>query len=118
MHMVLLIDDEPAMGSLVESWISDMGMRLKQVSGLEEALLAAEHETPDAVLLDLALGDEDGLAILPDLMAAPALADVPVIAFSVHNSREREAFEKGVEAFVAKPFRSSDLRNALAEVIS
>ncbi len=114
---MLLIDDEPAMGRLVEDWISDMGMRLTHVRGLEDALRAAERDPPDAVLLDLALGDEDGLAILPKLMDAPALADVPVIAFSIHYSRQREAFEKGVEAFVSKPFRSADLRNALEEVL-
>lgn len=118
MRTILLIDDEPAMGSLVESWVADMEMRVVQASGLREGLRAAERERPHAVLLDLALGDEDGLAILPDLMAAPALENVPVIAFSVHNSREREAFEKGVEAFVAKPFRSGDLRTALSEVIT
>lgn len=118
MTLVLLIDDEPNMGDLVSSWISDMDMRVVQVGGLEEALRAAERETPDAVLLDLALGDEDGLTILPRLMAAPALSNVPVVAFSVHDSRAREAFEKGVEAFVAKPFRSHDLRRTLSEVIS
>lgn len=117
MKTVLLIDDEPAMGRLVETWVADLGMRIVQVGGLREALAAAERERADAILLDLSLGDEDGLAILPELMSAPPLQNVPVIAFSVHDSREREAFQKGVEAFVAKPFRSNDLRSALAEVI-
>jgi CheY-like chemotaxis protein len=115
--VVLLIDDEPGMGALVSSWVSDMGVRVVQALNVRDALAVAESEQPRAILLDLALGEDDGLAVLPELMAAPALAKVPVVAFTVHSSREREARERGVDGFVSKPFRSGDLRAALSGVL-
>ena len=117
MSVVLLIDDEPGMGDLVSHWLSDMGFRVVHALTAEDALRAADEERPRAILLDLALGDEDGLDLLPELMATPVLAEVPVVAFTVHGSREREARERGVDGFVSKPFRSDELRAALSGVL-
>jgi CheY-like chemotaxis protein len=112
-NLVLLIDDEPGMGHLVEMLLADLEARVIQTANLADALAAATAETPRVVLLDLALEEVDGLEILPDLLSAPALRDVPVIGFSVHDSREPEARQKGVSGFVAKPFRGATLRDSL-----
>ena len=115
MTTVLLIDDEPAMGRLVSGWLAELGARVVQAGNLSDALEKARLDPPKAVLLDLALEDEDGLEILPDLWREPALDEVPVIAFTVHDSREPEAREKGVSGFVSKPFRAQDLQDAIRE---
>ena len=56
---------------------------------------------------------EDGLDILPRLRAEPRLGSVPVVAFTAHDSRRREAFEKGVDGFVGRPFAQADLKSAV-----
>lgn len=114
MTLVLLIDDEPGMENLVAMWLEDLGARVLSARNLREALDATRDAPPDVILLDLALGEEDGLLdILPTLRGEPALAGIPVVAFTVHASREREALEAGVAGFVAKPFHASGLREAL-----
>lgn len=110
MSLILLIDDEPEMNSLVELCLEAPGARVVQVPDLAGAVASARKEPPDVVLLDLALGSEDGLAILPRLREEPGLAEVPIVAFTVHDSRRREALEKGVDGFVAKPFKAVGLR--------
>jgi DNA-binding response OmpR family regulator len=115
MSVVLLIDDEPAMGSLVSMSLADAGARVVQVDDLAAALDAAREERPSVVLLDLALGSEDGLDLLPRLREEPSLSDVPIIAFTIHESREREALEQGADGFVAKPFRPAELSEVLDE---
>jgi CheY-like chemotaxis protein len=115
--VVLLIDDEPGMGQLVRMSMDDGGPRVVQVADLSEAIAAARTERPSAVLLDLSLGNRDGLALLPELRQEPALAEVPIIVFTIHNSREREALEEGADGFVAKPFKTSDLREILEQHI-
>lgn len=117
MSVVLLIDDEPGMGQLVRMSMDDGGPRVVQVADLSEAIAAARTERPSAVLLDLSLGNRDGLALLPELRQEPALAEVPIIVFTIHNSREREALEEGADGFVAKPFKTSDLREILEQHI-
>jgi two-component system OmpR family response regulator len=113
MNVVLLIDDEPEMGSLVGMCLNDAGARVVQAPNLAEALAVAREDPPNVVLLDLALGSEDGLDILPRLRLEPALAGVPIVAFSVHESRRGEALDQGVDGFVAKPFKALQLRHEL-----
>lgn len=108
--MVLLIDDEPGMGHLVAMVLEDLGARVVQAPNLAGARAAALREAPEVILLDLALGQEDGLGILPELRRSPRLAGVPIVGFSVHESRRREALEAGLDGFVAKPFLSHELR--------
>jgi DNA-binding response OmpR family regulator len=117
MSLVLLIDDEPGMGQLVRMSLDDDGARVVQVTDLAEAIAAAREERPRAVLLDLALGKEDGLALLPRLREEPSLSEVPIIVFTIHNSREREAIDEGADGFVAKPFKAASLRDVIEEHI-
>ncbi len=118
MTVVLLIDDEPAMGELVGAWVSDLGARVIQVRTLDEAIATSRREPVNAVLLDIALDGDDGLDYLPNLRSERSLAETPVIAFSIHDSRRGEALRRGATAFVKKPFRSQDLQGALKEHLS
>ena len=69
------------------------------------------------LLLDLALGEEDGMTLLPQLRSTPLLAAVPILAFSVHHSREAEAMSRGMDGFVKKPFSLETLRSTLAKYL-
>ena len=111
MKSILLVDDEPQMGSLVEMSLD--GVKVVQARSRKEALAAAKKVHPELVLLDLALGREDGLDILPSLRGEPSLKDVPVLVFSVHPSRRGEAMRAGADGFIAKPFRGEDLRTTI-----
>lgn len=112
MSVVLLIDDEPDMATLVQMCLP--GVRVVAVATIAEAIAAARRERPEAILLDLALaGGEDGLARLPRLREEPGLSGIPIIGFSVHASRKREGLEKGLEGFVIKPFRPAGLRDVI-----
>lgn len=117
MSVVLLVDDEPDMGALVAMTLEDLDVQVVQAASLGEALAAARSEQPSLVLLDLALGEEDGLAILPRLREEPALARVPVVVLTVHDSRREEALALGVEGFLSKPFRAEGLREAVGPLM-
>jgi DNA-binding response OmpR family regulator len=110
MSRVLIIDDETEMASLVAMCLDPLDVEVVQASGLDAALRMAREGPVGLVLLDLALGDEDGLEILPRLRADPSLSGVPVVAFSAHDSRRREAISSGVDFFVRRPFEAADLQ--------
>lgn len=111
--MVLLIDDEPQMKTLVAMTLDDLGVRVVRAASLSDAREVARRESPDLVLLDLDLGSENGFSILPDLREEPSLAGVPVVILTVHDSKREEALGLGVEGFVAKPFKVSSLRDVV-----
>jgi DNA-binding response OmpR family regulator len=116
--VVLLVDDEPEMQALVAMCLEETGARVVQASSLGEAVAAAQRERPRVVLLDIGLGAEDGLALLPTLRSDPSLSGVPVVVFSVHDSRRQEALDEGADGFVSKPFHLSTLRRAVVEHLS
>jgi CheY-like chemotaxis protein len=106
---VLVVDDEPEIALLVALCLAPIGVDVVPATGLESALDAAREDPVALVLLDLALGEEDGLEILPQLQADPSLSGVPIVAFSAHDSRRREALACGVKSFVGRPFASAEL---------
>lgn len=118
MKSVLLIDDEPQMGALVQMSLDLESVQVIQVHGLVEALEMAKEMKPALVLLDLALGSQDGLELLPELRKDQSLANVPVIVFTVHPSRRREAKEAGADGFLVKPFTRKDLLKAVGPYLS
>ena len=109
MKVVLLVDDEPQMKSLVGMTLDKFGVKVVRVASFLDAQEAARSERPALVLLDIDLGSEDGLSILPRLREEPALAGIPIVIFTVHDSKRAEALELGVEGFVAKPFKAHSL---------
>lgn len=101
------------MASLVAMTLDDLGVKVVPAATFTEAITAATAERPSLVLLDLVLGDEDGLEILPDLRRDPAFSGVPVVVFTVHDSLEEKARLQGVDGFVSKPFKAETLRRAV-----
>jgi len=114
MKTVLLIDDEPEMGTLVQACLRALEAEVEQVGTAEEAILSAQSHRPRVVLLDFNLKDDvKGVDILPLLREASPLKGVPIVAFTVHGSRRREAMIRGFDGFVGKPFSLPALRSAV-----
>jgi CheY-like chemotaxis protein len=115
---VLIIDDEPDIGGLVALCLDPLGLEVVQVPGLAGALQIAESDTIGLILLDLELGAVDGLDILPQLRQAPQLSTVPIVAFTAHDSRRQEAYDRGVDAFLSRPFATRDLCTTVGRYIN
>jgi CheY-like chemotaxis protein len=109
MKDVLVIDDEPGIADLVSWCLDPLGVRVLLATGRDSACRVARDAQVGLVLLDIGLDGEDGLDILPDLKRDPGLAGAPFVAFSAHDSRRREAFQRGVVSFLGRPFVSADL---------
>jgi len=116
--LVLIVDDEPDMGSLVEFCLDEMAIEVVQASGLSSAKLVGENQEVDLVLLDISLGREDGLEIFPELRQAPGLTEVPFVVFSAHDSRRAEALARGVDSFLARPFAFRDLQDLVKRYLN
>ena len=66
---------------------------------------AAAEERPDLILMDVALGDMDGWEATQLIKAAPATADIPIIALTAHAlaSDRQKSIEVGCVEFETKP---------------
>ncbi len=117
---VLLVDDHPLVLSALQAVIQGIGDDTT-VLGADSAaaarkLLAADPEI-DLVLLDLALGDDDGFAVLIEFRAAYPETPVVVVSASDRASDVIRAIDSGAMGFVPKKSAHSDLYEALHMVI-
>ncbi len=81
---ILIADDDPDMVRLYRRILRARSPELEFLEAYNgiEALALIQQETPDLVLLDLAMPEMDGEAVLRELAALPHLAGIPVIIAS------------------------------------
>lgn len=109
---ILIVDDEPALLSLASSILQEEGYKVVQALSGEEALSKARTEHPDIVLLDVVLGDIDGIEVCKTIKADPFLKDIYVILISgkkICKQFEVEALEYGADGYIVKPIDRQEL---------
>ena len=82
--------------------------------GREVLQVLQEHE-PDILLLDLKMPKVDGLEVLRQMKADPALKRIPVVMMT--SSREHsdlmQSYELGVNSYVVKPVKFQEFIDAV-----
>lgn len=103
--LVLIVDDNPVNLELASMVLRSAGLQVSTADGAEAALRALAHARPDLVLLDIQMPHVDGLALLGQLRADPATADLVVVAFTAYamkGDRER-LLAAGCDGYISKP---------------
>ena len=117
---LLVVDDEPHIGLLLRLKLEARGYELRLARSLFEAraVLAAEAERPDAVLLDLHLPDGSGVDLLRELRGRPATAALPVMVLTAEGEERvlAEARRLGA-ATITKPFSPTKLTEQVAAML-
>jgi len=73
---------------------------------------AVSKERPDAILMDVHLGEQSGVKIVEEIRSKPENADVNIIMTSGLNKRD-ECIKNGANHFILKPFMPDDLLRLL-----
>ena len=105
-HFVLIVEDEEDIRELVSYHLLKEGYQVAGVASGEEALAAAEKQTPDLVLLDVMLPGMDGLTVCQRLRASPKTADVVIVMLTA-KSEEADivrGLNLGATDYITKPF--------------
>jgi NtrC-family two-component system response regulator AlgB len=110
---VLLIDDEPSLRRTLRTTLESMGHAVVESASGELALRQLQKQHFDLAILDLRLGREAGLDLLPELLrTAPDLAVVVATAYASVGSAV-EAMRAGAFDYLPKPFTPDQLRVVL-----
>src|SRR5262245_26041801 len=115
---VLIIDDHAVIRTTLRMFLeSQPGFTVVgEVSHPEEALAIALHEHPDVILLDLDLGDVNGLDVMPELQTAAPEAHVLVLTGVRDVEMHRRAVRLGAVGIVRKERAAEVLLEAIAKV--
>ena len=105
---ILVVDDEPRIVSLVESYLSQFGYRVVTASNGEEALSRAQQDSPDLIVLDIMMPRMDGYEFLKQYRQ---VANTPVIFLTAKVEDEDRilGLEMGADDYMVKPFRPREL---------
>jgi two-component system KDP operon response regulator KdpE len=105
---ILVVDDEPPIRRLLRGALERAGYKVIEAETAREALSLANHERPDAILLDLGLPDRDGLELIPVLKAKHNAA---LLIVSAREGTEEKvaALDLGADDYVTKPFDTEEL---------
>ena len=116
---VLIIDDDEEIRRLLDEALHDLGHQAVHAADGLQALLLAQQERPDLILLDLALPGADGFTVLERLRALPE-STIPVIVFTGSRSptAEERARLLGAREFVKKSFFGTDLAEAIDRTLT
>ncbi len=116
-HRILVVDDEPVMGSSLAKYLAAWGHEPVLAATVAEARAAFRPGAFAAVLLDLRLPDGDGVSLLRALREEDP--DVPVLMMSAYGTVEAavEAVKAGAVDFVTKPVQMAHLRHLLGRAL-
>ncbi len=114
--VILITEDDPFARRLLARCFENEGYIVEQAASGREMLERIQHRTPDLILLDKGLPDEDGLVLLRQLRAFSA---IPVVMLSAHaDDADRIAgLELGADDYVSKFWKSEELVARVKAVI-
>ncbi len=125
---VLVVDDQEEARVVLTHALSEYGAQVTTVSSGAEALAILSRRPdgrrPDALILDIAMPDEDGYAVLKKVRALEAeqgavVDQIPAIALTAHARAEDRfrALQAGFQMHVAKPVEPTELAVVILSLI-
>jgi two-component system response regulator RegA len=107
----LIIDDDPVFSTTLARSLTRRGDRVAVANDADTALVAAT-DAIDRVVLDLRLGNDSGLRLLPALRARLPLARIIILTGFGSIATAVQAVREGADDYLPKPTRLKDLLSA------
>jgi CheY-like chemotaxis protein len=109
MKKVLLADDDYTMVSLLKTLLGMEGYQVATLLDKKGDILDnIRSEKPDVLLMDIFLGDRNGLDVVRQIRTEPDLKDLRVVMVSGIDKTE-ECLKAGANAFLLKPYMPEEL---------
>lgn len=105
---VLVVDDDPALRSLLSDYLSDVGFAVDLAADGQEMRSVMQRSSPDVVVMDLMLPGADGLVLTREIRAR---STVPILMLSARGEEIDRVvgLEIGADDYLAKPFSPREL---------
>ncbi|MEY2473332.1 MAG: hypothetical protein QOK28_2661 [Actinomycetota bacterium] len=113
---VLVVDDDRSIRHVLTRYLTLEHYGVVSAANAEEALVALHDEQPDLVLLDVMLGEDDGLDLLEQMRAT---SQVPVILLTGKSEESDRVMglKLGADDYVVKPFSPAEVEARIASVL-
>src|SRR5258707_1709103 len=113
---ILVIDDEPNIRKTTAMTLDALGHDCVQAESGAEALDFLKKGGFDAAFLDLRLGKEDGIELIPKLLGLEPNLNIIVFTAFASIDTAVEAMRRGAVDYIAKPFMPEQIRQSLTRI--
>ncbi|NTS33692.1 response regulator [Phyllobacterium sp. BT25] len=114
-RILLVIEDDDTFAAIVRDVSRDMGFQSIVAGTAEEALRLAKQYLPSAIVLDVGLPDQSGLAVLDRLKHDVKTRHIPIHVVSATDQVET-AYSLGAVGFATKPVTREQLTQVLQKL--
>ena len=116
---ILIAEDEEALAQLLNYNLDKEGYRVALAADGEEAMLLADEETPDIVVLDWMLPKLSGIEVCRRLRAGRKTRNVPVIMLTARGEETDRirGLDTGADDYIVKPISMSELSARIRAVL-
>ena len=115
---ILIVDDSDELTHVIADFLSMFDYHVYTASDGYDALENMERHPMDIIVSDIHMPRMDGFKLMTEVKNRyPDIPIIPITGFGVSEA-EKLAFEKGADAFVAKPFHLKDLKNVIDSVVN
>lgn len=118
---ILVVDDDPEIVDLfVEVLERDGRFEVRTASTGYDAGILTQQVRPDLIVLDFMLPDINGKTVCETVRANEELEDTKIIAISglIEEDKIQELYDAGVDLFMQKPFKISELVTRIGEMLN
>lgn len=102
MPRLLIVEDEPLLAEMYRDSFKEAGFRVVSVPDIESALKEIEVRSPDLIVLDILLLDENGLSLMEKIKEQKK--NIPFFVLSNYDDHEtiEKAFKLGAKDYLLK----------------
>ena len=115
---ILTVDDDPHLVAIIEHHVLEWGYTHCGVNSSAEMWTELDQRNPSIILLDITLGDADGIALVSQLKQR--FPSIPVIMITMHTSIETavKSVKAGAYDFICKPLDFERLRIEVGKAVA
>jgi len=108
---LLVVEDEAALADLLKYNLEKEGYRVSVATDGEEALVAANENPPDLVLLDWMLPKAPGIEVCRRLRARQETRNTPIVMLTARGEEgdRVRGLDMGADDYITKPFTMGEL---------
>ncbi|MGD9834803.1 MAG: chemotaxis response regulator CheY [Piscinibacter sp.] len=116
---ILVVDDFSTMRRIIKNLLRDLGFtNMEEADDGSTALPMLKSGKFDFLITDWNMPVMEGIQLLKEIRADPALADLPVLMVTAEARREQIvlAAEAGVNGYIVKPFTAQTLEQKIGKI--
>ena len=110
---ILLVEDDPAFRRSLQRALERRGYDVAVAESVAEARSVAPSVKPDAAVLDMRLGDGNGLELVPQLRAARSDIRIVILTSYANIATAVSAVKAGAVDYLAKPADADMVEQAI-----